>query len=233
MLMTARTQSIPYVQTLTNTLTPHNQCIHANSPTAAETLIPQPTHPHFQYPSVSWSLFYFLHKSSRHTSNRKAAVTLKRVQKRFTRMLPGLEAISFDRVSEGTPDRSVYNYERHCSTLYSQDGNVRHWRAQLWGEGGKVFFLHRVVGVWNILPWQMVEAGTIETFKKHLDPDMNKWGIKGYRFCDWHTKGEWNTRTLFQPFIFTRSGKSKDTNQGIAGSDTDFRANNKNSPAPQ
>ena len=41
-------------------------------------------------------------------------------------------------------------------------------------------FLHRVVGAWNSLPGEVVEADTVVTFKGHLDKYMNRMGIEGY-----------------------------------------------------
>ena len=41
-------------------------------------------------------------------------------------------------------------------------------------------FTQRVVSVWNKLPEVVVEAGTILSFKKHLDSYMGKMGIEGY-----------------------------------------------------
>ena len=36
------------------------------------------------------------------------------------------------------------------------------------------------MSVWNELPEVVVEAGTILSFKKHLDSYMGKMGIEGY-----------------------------------------------------
>ena len=41
-------------------------------------------------------------------------------------------------------------------------------------------FSQRVVSVWNELPEVVVEAGTILSFKKHLDNYMGKMVIEGY-----------------------------------------------------
>jgi len=38
----------------------------------------------------------------------------------------------------------------------------------------------RVVGAWNPLPGEVVEADTIMTFKRHLDKYMNRMGIEEY-----------------------------------------------------
>ena len=53
-------------------------------------------------------------------------------------------------------------------------GGERYKRVQK----GK-FFTQRVVSVWNKLPEVVVEAGTILSFKKHLDSYMGTMGIEG------------------------------------------------------
>ncbi len=42
------------------------------------------------------------------------------------------------------------------------------------------FFTQRVVGAWNSLPVEVVEADVIETLKGRLDKYMNRMGIEGY-----------------------------------------------------
>ena len=42
------------------------------------------------------------------------------------------------------------------------------------------FFTQKVVRIWNLLPEKVVEAGTIATFKKHLDKYMDGKGLEGY-----------------------------------------------------
>ena len=42
------------------------------------------------------------------------------------------------------------------------------------------FFTERVVGAWNTLLGEAVEADTVVTFKGHLDKYMNRMGIEGY-----------------------------------------------------
>ena len=37
-----------------------------------------------------------------------------------------------------------------------------------------------MVGAWNSLPGEVVEADTVVTFKGHLDKYMNEMGIEGY-----------------------------------------------------
>ena len=43
------------------------------------------------------------------------------------------------------------------------------------------FFTQRVVGAWNSLPLEVVEADTVVTFKGHLDKYMNRMGYRNHR----------------------------------------------------
>ena len=45
---------------------------------------------------------------------------------------------------------------------------------------GQVFFTQRVVGAWNSLPGEVVEADMIVSFKGRLDKYMNRMRIEGY-----------------------------------------------------
>ena len=44
---------------------------------------------------------------------------------------------------------------------------------------GRFFFLNRVLGAWNPLLGEVVEADTVGTFKGLLDKYMNRLGIEG------------------------------------------------------
>ncbi|MBB6707133.1 reverse transcriptase family protein [Proteus mirabilis] len=137
-------------------------------------------------------------------SYRKDVVKLERVQKRFTRMLPGLEDLSYrerlNRLGLFSLERrrlrgdliEVYKIMRGMDRINRQslfpgvgESRTRGHRFRVRGERYKRdlrgnFFTQRVVRVWNELPEEVVEAGTIATFKRHLDGYMNRKGLEGY-----------------------------------------------------
>eukprot|EP00061_Rhincodon_typus_P009951 g33847.t1 len=47
-------------------------------------------------------------------------------------------------------------------------------------QGFKISQCSKVVRIWNELPEEVVEAGTITTFNRHLDEYMNRKGLEGY-----------------------------------------------------
>ena len=86
----------------------------------------------------------------------------------------------------------VYKITRGIDQLDSQhifpkvgESKTRGHRFKVRGERYKSvqrgsFFTQRVVSVWNKLPEVVVEAGTILSFKKHLDSYMVTMGVEGY-----------------------------------------------------
>ena len=65
------------------------------------------------------------------------------------------------------------------------ESKTREYRFKVRGERFKRdlrgnFFTQRVVRIWNELPGKVVEAGTIETFKKHLHKYMDGKELEGY-----------------------------------------------------
>ena len=130
--------------------------------------------------------------------------TLERVQKRFTRMLPGMEGISYEERLEKLGLFSlerrrlrgdlieVYKIMRGMDRVDSQklfpraeESITRGHRfkvrgARFKGDVRGKFFTQRVVGAWNLLSGEVVEAETIVTFKGRLDKYMNRMGIEGY-----------------------------------------------------
>ena len=129
---------------------------------------------------------------------------LERVQKRFTRMLPGMEGISYEERLEKLGLFSlerrrlrgdmieVYKIMRGMDRVDSQKLFPRVEESITWGHRFKVrgvrfkgdvrvkYFTQRVVGACNSLPGEIVEADTVVSFKGHLDKYMNRMGIEGY-----------------------------------------------------
>ena len=132
---------------------------------------------------------------------RKDIIKLERVQKRFTRMLPGLDDLSYkerlDRLGLFSLEHrrlsgdliEVDKIMKAIDQLDSQYlfpkvgvSKTRGHRFKVRGERYKSvqrgnLFTQRVVSVWNKLPELVVETGTILSFKKHLDSYM---GIERY-----------------------------------------------------
>jgi len=138
-------------------------------------------------------------------SYRKDVNKIERVQRRFTRMLPGLEKLSY---RERLNRLGLYSLERrrmrgdlievykilmgidrvNASRLFPlrrREKKTRGHGLRVKGEkfkgnirGG--FFTQRVVGVWNELPDKVVNAGSLLTFKKNLDGFMDERGVEGY-----------------------------------------------------
>ena len=131
--------------------------------------------------------------------------TIERVQRRFTRMLPGLGSMPYEnRLSElglFSLERrrirgdliEVYKMMRGIDRVDSQRLFPRAEMVATRGHRFKVlgsrysgdvsgkFFTQRVVSVWNGLPAKMVEADTIGSFKRLLDRYMELSKIEGYR----------------------------------------------------
>eukprot|EP00061_Rhincodon_typus_P010102 g34130.t1 len=70
-------------------------------------------------------------------------------------------------------------------SLYNANYDVqRVGEEAIWPTKGDMrgkFFTHRVVGAWNVLPVEVVEAGMIASFEMYLDGYMNGQGAEGYR----------------------------------------------------
>ena len=129
---------------------------------------------------------------------------LERVQRRFTRMLPGMEGLSYE---ERLKTLGLFSLERRrlrgdlIEVYKIMRGIDRVNGGKLFpplemdrtrGHGLRVrgamyktnirgqFFTQRVVGVWNALPSKVVEAGTLGLFKVLLDRHMTEMEIEGY-----------------------------------------------------
>ena len=150
--------------------------------------------PHLEYCAQFWSPHY-----------RKDVEAIEKVQRRFTRMLPGLGGMPYeDRLRElglFSLERrrlrgdliEVYKMLRGIDRVDSQRlfpraemVATRGHRFKVWG--GKYrsdvrgkFFTQRVVSEWNRLPSVVVEANSLGSFKRLLDEYMGSNGIGGYR----------------------------------------------------
>ncbi|MDZ1603208.1 reverse transcriptase family protein, partial [Klebsiella pneumoniae] len=150
--------------------------------------------PHLEYCVQFWSPHF-----------RKDVEALERVQRRFTRMLPGMENRSYEeRLSvlglfslERRRMRGdlieVYKMIRGIDRVDSQRLFPQVEQSVTRGHKFKVkggryrgdvrgrFFTQRVVGAWNALPGEVVGSETLGTFKRLLDRYMDKGRMMGYR----------------------------------------------------
>ena len=135
---------------------------------------------------------------------RKDVIALEGVQKRFTRMLPGMEHLRYE---ERLDKLGLFSLEQKrlksdlIEVFKIMRGMNRVDREQLFplvegpvtrghrfkvragglvGDVRENFFTQRVVMVWNALPGKMVEASCLTSFKKYLDDHLARQNIQGY-----------------------------------------------------
>ncbi|XP_051873382.1 RNA-directed DNA polymerase from mobile element jockey isoform X2 [Pristis pectinata] len=135
---------------------------------------------------------------------RKDVLTLERVQRRFTRMIPGMKGLKYD---ERLSALGLYSLEYRrmrgdlVATFKMLTGKDRVDVARLFPLVGvsrtrghnlrirgysfktemrRSFFTQRVVKLWNSLPRTAVEARSVGVFKEEIDRYLNSQGIKGY-----------------------------------------------------
>ena len=146
--------------------------------------------PHLEYCVQFWSPHY-----------KKDVEALERVQRRFTRMLPGMVGRSYE---ERLRDLRLFSLERRrlrgdlieaykmIKGLDSVDSeslfprmvmaNMRGHSFKLRGSSYRTdvrgrFFTQRVVRAWNALPAAVVDLPTLRVFKWSLDRHMDNIGI--------------------------------------------------------
>ncbi|XP_059805558.1 uncharacterized protein LOC132380631 [Hypanus sabinus] len=143
--------------------------------------------PHLEYCIQFWSPHY-----------RKDVEALERVQRRFTRMLPGLESMNYDqRLRLYCLERrrmtgnmiEVYKMLRGIDRVDSQRLFPRAPLLSTSGHGFKLrggkfkgdirgrVFTQRVVGAWNARPESVVEAYTLVKFNRLLDWYMEEFKV--------------------------------------------------------
>jgi len=146
--------------------------------------------PHLEYPVHFWSPHYW-----------KVVDALKRVQRRFARMLPGMEGRSYE---ERLRDLRLFSLERRrlrsdlieaykmirgldrvdSESIFPRmvkTGTQGH-SSKLWDDRYRTdvrgrFFTQRVVRAWNALPVTVMDSPTLREFKWSLDKHMDDNGI--------------------------------------------------------
>ena len=135
---------------------------------------------------------------------RKDILALEGVQRRFTRMMPLLRGLSYE---ERLNELGLYSLEFRrmrgdlietykmmngmdrieVERLFPLKKDSRTRGHSLKIKGGRFrtelrrnFFTQRVVNLWNSLPVEVVEAASLNIFKKRVDGFLIREGIKGY-----------------------------------------------------
>ena len=136
---------------------------------------------------------------------RKDINKLERVQRRFTRMLPGFRHLSY---RERLNKLGLYSLERRrlrgdlievfkilrgidrvdvnrlfplrVGEIQTRGHDLRVRGQKFKGNTRGYFFTQRVISVWNELPVDVVEASSVVSFKVKLDRYMDRKGVEGY-----------------------------------------------------
>ena len=135
---------------------------------------------------------------------RKDILAIEGVQRRFTRLIPGMAGLSYaermERLGLYTLEFrrmrgdliETYKIVKGLDTLEAGnmfpmlgESRTRGHSLRIRGkpfrtETRKHFFSQRVVSLWNSLPQRAVEAGSLDTFKRELDRALKDSGVRGY-----------------------------------------------------
>ena len=135
---------------------------------------------------------------------RKDILAIEGVQRRFTRLTPGLAGLSYverlERLGLYTLEFrrmrgdliETYKIIKGLDTLEAGsmfplmgESRTRGHSLRIRGrpfrtEMRKNFFTQRVVDMWNALPQKAVEAKSLDAFKRELDRALIDSGVKGY-----------------------------------------------------
>lgn len=136
--------------------------------------------PHLEYGSQYWNPHY-----------KKDIAKIEKVQKRFTRMIPGLSMLSYEeRLSKlgmisleerrrrldlvllykmifKYVDIDIENYIEFSNNS-TRGHNLKIKKRKFYTDLGKFTFFNRVVDDWNELPFETVNADSLELFKKKI-----------------------------------------------------------------
>ena len=149
--------------------------------------------PHLEYCVQFWS-----------PNLRKDIIAIEGVQRRFTRLIPGMSGLSYE---ERLDRLGLYSLEFRrlrgdlietykilkgldrldAGRLFPMLGRsrTRGHSLRIRGKSFRTemrrnFFTQRVVGLWNSLPQRVVEASSLAIFKRELDVALVAKGIRGY-----------------------------------------------------
>ena len=137
--------------------------------------------PHLEYCASAWSPHYV-----------KDGELLERVQRRFSRMVPGLRGLEYEkrlerlglmtlgerrnradlielfRISKGLSAISLESFFELDTSGRTRGHSLKLRRRRFQTDTRKLFFSQRVVNRWNTLDEEVVTAGSVEVFKERL-----------------------------------------------------------------
>ena len=137
--------------------------------------------PHLEYCASAWSPHYV-----------KDGELLERVQRRFSRMVPGMRGLEYDerlerlgmmtlgerrnradlielfRISKGLSAISLESFFELDTSGRTREHSLKLRRRRFQTDTRKFFFSQRVINRWNALDEEVVTAGSVEVFKERL-----------------------------------------------------------------
>ena len=135
---------------------------------------------------------------------RKDILALEAVQRRFTRLIPGMGGLMYDqrlrrlglyslefrrmrgdlietyKIVKGLDRVDAGRMFPMMGETGTKGHNLKIRGCRSRTEMRRNFFTQRVVGLWNLLPQRAVEATTLNKFKMEIDIFLDKNGIRGY-----------------------------------------------------
>ena len=138
--------------------------------------------PYLEYCVQCWSPYY-----------RKDVEKLERVQRRLTKLIPGLrnkpyedrlkelnlfslskrrlrgDLIEVFKIVKGIENMNVEKYFTFDTANVTRNNGCKIVGKRFRTNEAKYFFFNRVVNIWNGLPSNVIDCNTVETFKKRLD----------------------------------------------------------------
>ena len=149
--------------------------------------------PHLEYCVQFWS-----------PNLRKDIIAIEGVQRRFTRLIPGMSGLSYEqrlhrlglyslefrrlrgdlietyKILKGLDRLDAGRLFPMLGRSRTRGHSLRIRGKSFRTEMRRTFFTQRVVGLWNSLPQRVVEASSLAIFKRELDVALVAKGIRGY-----------------------------------------------------